>query len=150
MCSLYAFAQNDIMQGPFKLDNESSIYIKSENNFYFPLTLYFEVKGRVYKIESYEVNGAKPHVETVFFTKINNVKNVIVLISWQQRHFAERINGTFYQVYGYDYLHGKLIKNFIIKNGQNLNGLDGEIDGEELHFKYENAGEIRECIKSAY
>lgn len=35
-----------------------------------------------------------------FFTKIHNQKNVIVLISWEQRHAAEKINGTAYQVYG--------------------------------------------------
>ncbi|WP_242514479.1 hypothetical protein [Enterobacter cloacae] len=85
-----------------------------------------------------------------FFTKIHNQKNVIVLISWKQRHAAEKINGTAYQVYGYSYSSNSLAINSSIKNDQNLNGLDGEFNGEELNFKYKNAAEIKQYLKSHY
>lgn len=55
------------MQGPFNLDNESSVYIKKDNNIDYPLSIYFETRGKHYKVESYAVDGGFPNVETVFF-----------------------------------------------------------------------------------
>ncbi|ECK5191298.1 hypothetical protein FRL18_18715, partial [Salmonella enterica] len=101
--SFYALAKTDIVQGPFKLDANDSVYIKKEDNPNYPLALYFETNGNNIRVESYEVDGSEPHVETFFFTKVNNKKNVIVLISWELRHPAEKINGIAYQVYGYNY-----------------------------------------------
>ncbi|WP_336215303.1 hypothetical protein [Enterobacter sp. P82] len=98
--SFYTFAQPDIVQGPFKLDGDANVYIQKETDIHFQLAIYLDNNGRSLKVESYEVDGGDPHVETVFFTKIHNQKNVIVLISWEQRHAAEKINGTAYQVYG--------------------------------------------------
>lgn len=148
--SFYALAKSDIVQGPFKLDANSSIYIKREGDVNYPLALYFETNGNISKVESYEVDGSEPHVEIVLFTKINNIKNVIVLISWEQRHFAEKINGTAYQVYGYNYSLNNLSINPSIKKDQNLNGLDGEFNGEELHFDYKNAAKIKTYLQSHY
>lgn len=148
--SFYTLAKTDIVQGPFSLDNDSSIYIKKEDNVNYPLALYFETNGNDIKVESYEVDGSEPHVETVFFTKINNQKNVIVLISWKQRHSAENINGTAYQVYGYDYYLNRISINHFIKNDRNLNGLDGDFNGEQLYFKYKNAATIKSYLQSNY
>lgn len=148
--SFYALAKTDIVQGPFKLDANDSVYIKREDDANYPLALYFKTNGNSIKVESYEVDGGEPHVETIFFTKINNKKNIIVLISWEQRHSAEKINGTAYQVYGYNYNLNSLSINPSIKKDQNLNGLNGEFNGEELHFKYKNATEIKTYLQSHY
>lgn len=113
--SFYALAKTDIVQGPFKLDANDSVYIKREDDANYPLALYFKANGNSIKVESYEVDGGEPHVETIFFTKINNKKNIIVLISWEQRHSAEKINGTAYQVYGYNYNLNSLSINPSIK-----------------------------------
>jgi len=75
---------------------------------------------------------------------------VIALVSWQQQHSADKINGTAYQVYGYNFSSNNLAINSSIKNDQNLNGLDGEFNGEELHFKYKSAAEIKQYLKSRY
>ncbi|EGK4803122.1 hypothetical protein IOX27_003753 [Salmonella enterica] len=85
-----------------------------------------------------------------FFTKVNNKKNVIVLISWELRHPAEKINGIAYQVYGYNYFSNGLSINTSVKEDQNLNGLNGEFNGEKLHFKYKNAAEIKTYLQSHY
>jgi len=146
----YALAQPDIVQGPFKLDNDSSVYIKKEIDIDYPLALYFESNGKKNKVESYEVDGSDPHVETMFFADIDNQKNVIVLISWKQRHPAEKVNGTSYQVYAYTFYSKSLSINPYVRKDQNLNGLDGEFDGEELHFKYKNEEEIKKYINKKY
>jgi len=148
--SFYAFAQSDIVQGPFKLDCGDSVLIKKENDVDYPLAIYYENDGKFYKVESYEMDGDIPRVETVFFTKLENKKNVIVLISWHQRHPAENIDGTSYQVFGYAYDSKMLTVNSSIKKDQNLNGLDGEFGGENLHFKYKNAEQIKEYLKLHY
>lgn len=64
--SCYAFSQTEIMQGLFKLDGGTSVYIKSENDVNYPLAFYYGNNGKSYKVESYEVDGDEPHVETVF------------------------------------------------------------------------------------
>jgi hypothetical protein len=52
-----------------------------------------------------------------FFTKINNKKCNYINLR-EQRHFAEKINGTAYQVYGYNYYLNLSIRD------QDLNGLE--------------------------
>lgn len=146
VCSFSVFAKSDIVQGPFNLDGNSTVYIKNESDINYPLAIYCECNGKKSKVESYETDGDEPHVETVFFTKIENKKNVIVLVSWRQKHIAEGIDGTSYQVYGYKYDTKTLSVNQLVKNDPNLNGLDGEFDGKELSFKYKNAAEIKEYL----
>lgn len=51
---------------------------------------------------------------------------------------------------GYSYSSNSLAINSSIKNDQNLNGLDGEFNGEELNFKYKNGAEIKQYLKSHY
>lgn len=150
VASFYVFAQPNIAQGPFKLDDETTVYIKNENDVDFPLAIYYESNGKSHKVESYETDGDEPHVETVFFTKLENKKNVIVLVSWHQKHPAEGIDGISYQVFGYIYDTSVLSVNPLVKNDQNLNGLDGEFDGKQLNFRYKNAGEIKQYLKSHY
>ena len=148
--SFYAIAQPNIVQGPFKLDEEATVYIKSESDVNYPLAIYYESNGKSHKVESYETDGDEPHVETVFFTKLENKKNVIVLVSWHQKHPAEGMDGISYQVFGYTYDTSVLSVNPLVKNDQNLNGLDGEFDGKQLNFRYKSAAEIKQYLKSHY
>lgn len=67
--SFYALAKTDIVQGPFKLDANDSVYIKREDDANYPLALYFKANGNSIKVESYEVDGGEPHVETIFLLK---------------------------------------------------------------------------------
>ncbi|MEF3097795.1 hypothetical protein QFJ66_00450 [Raoultella terrigena] len=148
--SCCAFSQSDIVQGPFKLDAETSVVIKNENDVNYPLAIYYEINGNSYKVETYEVDGDDPHVETVFFTNLETKKNVIVLMLWHQKHSAERIDGTAYQVFGYTYDARKLTVNSLIKNDQNLNGFDGGFDGKKIIFRYKNADKIKQYLKLHY
>lgn len=67
------------MQGPFKIGDDGSVYIKREVDVNYPLGLYFNVNGNSSKVDGYEVDGDNLHVETVFFTKINNQKMLLYL-----------------------------------------------------------------------
>jgi len=151
LISFVSIAQsNEIVQGPFNIDEGKSIYFKKERNENYPLGLYFDLNGQSRKIDTYETDGAPPNVDTVFFEKIKGVKNVIVLVSWHQQHSAEKINGYSYQVYGYKYNGTQLITNEDIVNDSALNGLDGEFNGEEVFFKYKDAASIKKYLRSKY
>lgn len=150
LSSYQVISQPIVVQGPFKVDGNDNVFIKQENDVNYPLALYFESNGNSSKVESYETDGDYPHVETVFCTKLKSQKNVIVLISWRQKHTAESIGGNSYQVYGYKYKANDLIINPLIKNDPNLNGLDGEFDGKMLSFKYKGADNIKQYLKLRY
>lgn len=75
--SFYALAKSDIVQGPLKLDANSSINIKKEGGVNYPLALYLDSNGNSSKVESYAVDGSEPHVETVFLLKKSNCINLL-------------------------------------------------------------------------
>jgi hypothetical protein len=140
----------NLVQGPFKLDDKNSVYIKKESDINYPLGLYLERNNISEKIDFYEMNGDTPSIYTVFFLKLHKVKNVIVLVSWSQDHRAENISGRSYQIYAYEYKNEKLIPNNTITSDPNLNGEDGEFSGETLHFKYQNSESIKQYLMAKY
>ncbi|MGK0738110.1 hypothetical protein ACSFCX_14945 [Yokenella regensburgei] len=148
--SFCVYSQSDIVQGPFKINGDDTVFIQKEADINYPLALYFSDGISVKKVDSYEVDGDDPNVETVFFTKIKNVNNVIVLISWHQKHMMDNISGNSYQVYGYMYNKNSLSINQVIKDDPNLSGLDGDFSGKQLHFKYKDAMTIKEYLKVHY
>lgn len=149
-CSLPSYGRGEVVQGPFKIDGDKAIYFQRESNPDFPLGLYYDSGTKKTQVDKYEVDGDTPNIDTVFFMKIHNVKNVIVLISWNQLHQAESINGNTYQVYAYKYSNDSLFINDMITKDPELNGMDGEFNGDEVHFKYKNVASIKKYIKNKY
>lgn len=145
-----SFAQEYIVQGPFQINSDSCIYIQKENDINHPLSLYLERNKVSHKVDSYETNGDTPNIETIFFMQLNNVKNVIILVSWHQKHFAEHIAGDHYQTYGYIFENNRLIPNEAITNDPNLSGENGEFSGEELHFEYRSAESIKKYLEKKF
>lgn len=60
VASFYVFAQPNIAEVPFKLDDATTVYIKSESDVDFPLAIYYESNGKSHKVESYETDGDEP------------------------------------------------------------------------------------------
>lgn len=149
-CSLPSYGQGEVVQGPFKIDGEKIIYFQKEPNPDFPLGLYYDSGTKKTQVDKHEMDGDTPNVDTVFFMQIHNVKNVIVLISWHQLHQAESINGNTYQVYAYKYTNDSLVLNDVITKDPALNGMDGEFNGDEVYFKYEDTASVKEYIKNKY
>ncbi|WP_304165683.1 hypothetical protein [Lonsdalea britannica] len=146
----HASTESIYVQGPFNIVQDSRIYIKEENDANRPLGLYFEKKGHAIKIDSYDVNGGSPNIETVFFVTLGGVKHVVVLVSWHVMHRAERISGTSYQVYGYSLHDDGMVNNKEISDDPELCGEEGEFSGESLYFKYKNAASIKRYLLHKY
>lgn len=150
LISFFSFSNAEIVQGPFNITQNDKIYIQTEADDDYPLALYILNHNKSKRIDTYETEGGKPVVQTVFFMTIDGKKNVIVLISWEQLHRAENINGKFFRVYGYVYDKNNLIVNNKINSDPNLSGQDGDFSGEQLFFKYKNAKAIKEYILKKY
>ncbi|WP_051957629.1 MULTISPECIES: hypothetical protein [Yersinia] len=86
-----------------------------------------------------------PEIETVFFTPIDNVKNVIVLVSWDE----DNINAKYYKTFAYKYYNGRVSVNKKILNDGNLSGYDG-YNSSGLIFSYKNAESIMKYLKKYY
>ncbi|RNM08870.1 hypothetical protein [Dickeya undicola] len=144
--SFFSFS-SEIIQGPFHLDNDSDIsfqrkdenvlFIKSKNN-------------RLDIIDTYEPEGEKAQIETVFFTKLKNIKNIIVLISWKQYHPSLGIDGVLYEIKGYSYINGILKVNENLLKDNNLSGFDGVKNDSHFVYKYKNAETIKEYLKKTH
>ncbi|AYH46336.1 hypothetical protein [Dickeya fangzhongdai] len=140
--SFFSFA-SDIIQGPFHLDNDSDIAFqrKDENVLFIK-----SEKNRLDIIDTYEPEGEKAQIETVFFTKLEKIRNVIVLISWKQYHPSLGIDGVLYEIKGYSYINGRLKVNESLLKDNNLSGFDGVKSDNHFVYKYKNAETIKEYL----
>ncbi|NPE68340.1 hypothetical protein HLB25_17185 [Dickeya dadantii] len=89
--SSFSFA-SDIIQGPFRLDKNSEIsFQRKDENILFIKS----EKNRLDIIDTYEPEGETAKIETVFFTNLEKIRNVIVLISWKQYHQVLELMGCY-------------------------------------------------------
>ncbi|WP_145584782.1 hypothetical protein [Yersinia intermedia] len=135
-------AATNVVQGPFSLDKASNITISfiREKDESISLVKHSGLKTK--PIDSYQVYDGVPEVETVFFTPIDDIKNVIVLVSWDE----ENINAKHYKTFAYKYYNGELLANEKVLNDKNLSGYDG-YNSSGLIFNYKNAESIKEYLK---
>ncbi|QWT42912.1 hypothetical protein [Dickeya dadantii] len=141
--SSFSFA-SDIIQGPFRLDKDSEIsFQRKDENILFIKS----EKNRLDIIDTYEPEGETAKIETVFFTNLEKIRNVIVLISWKQYHPSLGIDGVLYEIKGYRYLNGGLIINDKLLKDKNLSGFDGMKKDNHLVYKYKNSETIKEYLK---
>jgi WD40 repeat protein len=146
----FVFSNGEIVHVPFQLDKNHSIYFEKKQDINCPLSLILSKDGNKSEVECYEVNGSDPDVVTLFFINLKGIENIIVLLSWSQKHQALNISGELYQVYGYSYVNGTVQFNENITNDPELAGAEGEFDGNKESFKYRNAASIKEYLKNKY
>ncbi|WP_392562452.1 hypothetical protein RHO12_02935 [Orbus sturtevantii] len=157
--SSFVFSQqNDpIMHGPFKtnLYNDGELYFEQTSNFEYPINFVLKYQCdreiKKYIIDRYSHNGGVPEIESLFFYKINEVPYVFTIVLWNINHRGIGTYGQYYQVYGYKKNNGNiLIKDETIEYDNNLSGIEGSDNGEESHFKYKTAAEVKKYIKETY
>jgi hypothetical protein len=149
------YLEGKVIQGPFRTtvvdDGELSVLETGDTD--FPVSLVLDVKRvdgvRVRSlVDKYDVAGSEPKIESLFFYPIRGKKNVIVLVSWELTSRGVGTYGTLYQVYAYERgSTNKLVANKFIRCGDQLSGIDGYHEGEQVSFLYKNSASIKECIK---
>lgn len=152
MLSIACFSSsaNEVIQGPFEFSPGNFVSVEKGNSTSDVLDLIVKINNKISKIDSYEQNGSPPSIETIFFKKIRGEKNIIVLVSWELLHRAERINANLYQVYGYTYKDGLIKPNLLITEDPNLSGFDGEVNGDENVFEFKTASLIRVYLENKF
>ncbi|WP_033568066.1 hypothetical protein [Dickeya undicola] len=139
---------SEIVHGPFTLGKNSEIiFIEEDKN---NVVLLQKNKYREYAIDTYETEGSKAHIETVFFINLESVMNIIVLVSWKQYHPSLGIDGVLYEIKGYSYINGILKVNESLLKDNNLSGFDGVKNDSHFVYKYKNAETIKEYLKKTH
>jgi len=164
--SSFVFSQqNDtIIHGPFNISwcNDGQFYFEENTDLEYPINFILECGGDKKIIDQYYVDGAnfitlsngqKPdmNIESVFFEKVGLKKHLFVIIKRNITHRALGINGDDYRVYAYENDSQNIIQlDKHIMTDSNLWGFEGESDGEESHFKYKTAADVKKYINETY
>jgi len=98
------------------------------------------------KIDSYSVEGSEPTILSVFFYRIKNELNIVVLVSWELNNRGVGTYGTLYQIYGYAGKNSTLQSNPIIEKSNSMSGIDGYSDGEPSSFSGKDALHAKRLI----
>lgn len=145
----------DVVQGPFKIPGgDKVILVKKNQNIingesypYLNLDI-VNGDGSTYTLDKYDHEGGEPKIESVFFVKSEKEFSIYTIVSWFYLHRAEKINATYYQVFSYDVdMSGIYRINTKVSNDKKLRGFDGEVQGENVIFRYSTADEVKKYIK---
>ncbi|WP_392562450.1 hypothetical protein RHO12_02925 [Orbus sturtevantii] len=161
---IFSHQNETIVHGPFNISwcGNGQFYFEETHDLEYPIHFILECGDEKKIIDRYYVDGAnfiilsnrqKPDmgIESVFFQEIGSKKHLFVIIKRNITHRALGINGDDYRVYAYENSPKNIIqldKNIMKDN--NLSGFEGESDGEESHFKYKTAAEVKKYIKETY
>lgn len=141
-----ASAHAEIVQGPFKLKGVIGVSIRYEQEPDESISLLVSKNKKDTIADNYEVGDGIPKIDSVFFSKINGVENLITLISSDE----ENINAVHYKIRVYSYNQdGVVIKNESINCDKNLEGYDG-YNGSGSIFNLKDAVSIKMYLKNKY
>lgn len=131
-----------IVQGPFSLKWANDVSVQLIRTDTQEISLQKTVNSETSTIDHYVINDGTPEVKTVFFRKIDNNRNLIVLIYWNKQITGENN----YKVYAYKYdMNGNFEVNEKINNDKELEGHDGYSSSREK-FKYTDANSINKYL----
>lgn len=136
-----SFASQNVEQGPFHLEGGgASIEFIRKNDESIDFIRKSSIKNEL--VDNYPVSDGVPEINTVFFVTIKKIKNIVVLVSWDEAD----ISAIHYKVYLYTYNEsGKININRDAMDDKNLEGYDG-YSNSGMIFNYKNAAAIRKYL----
>lgn len=141
---------DDVVSGPFqaKIVTDADVFFSRSSDENYPVRFMLKRKrgAGVELIDKYEVSGSAPNVETVFYYPINGEVNILVLVSWEINSRGLGTYGRLYQVYAYKSQGGKLVRNDQFLKDNNISGIDGYQEGQQVSFSLRNAESIKKYI----
>jgi hypothetical protein len=102
--------------------------------------------GQTKIIDTYEIEGGSPSVETILYRKN---RDIVALVKWESNSQAADIVGDYYKIYVYQYDPENLVSPFhsdketMKKLGE---GWEGVMNGRRVHFPYKDAASIRKAL----
>ncbi|EON90487.1 hypothetical protein PLESHI_00205 [Plesiomonas shigelloides 302-73] len=140
----------EVIDGPYKISNDHDFFIaqKSQNE-NCPIDLIVTGGKTSYVIDRLCVNGDLPKIRSTFFITLKGVNHIGVIVSWYNKHQAEGIEQTDYQVTIYKKNNDGMYSIDKDKNNDRLfYGVeDGTGDGS---YKFNNAKAVKLYLKSKY
>lgn len=148
--SAYANA-GEVVQGPYKVTGDTATIQVEENkeNVNCPFSLIISNASVSYELDKVCENGDKPNIRSIFFMNLKGVSHIATIVSWHNKHQAEGIDETNFEVIIYR-------RN---KNGQYT--LDEEKTSDAIlsgtedstgdgSYKYNNATAVKKYMKNKY
>lgn len=140
------YSQENVVQGPFKLKGASNVSIRYVKNSDESISFVSNYKIKDCVVDNYAAGDGVPDIETVFFTNISKMNNIVSLVSWDEGN----INAIHYKVFAYTYTNNGVVKlNEKITSDENLEGYDG-YNGNGAVFDLKNSDSIKSYLKRTY
>ncbi len=89
----------EVIQGPYKISHDTdSISVEKSSDEDCPVNLIVSGNKTSYVMDKLCINGDFPNVRSVFFARLGGVNYIGTIVSWYNKHQAEGIDQTDYQV----------------------------------------------------
>lgn len=148
--SVYANA-GEVVQGPYKITGDTATIRVEENSgdINCPFSLVISKVSASYELDKVCENGDKPNIRSVFFMSLKGVTYIATIVSWYNKHQAEGIDETNFEVKIYRMNeHGQYTLDEEKTSDAILSGTeDSTGDGS---YKYNNATAVKRYIKKKY
>lgn len=148
--SVYANA-GEVVQGPYKITGDTATIRVEENSgdINCPFSLVISKVSASYELDKVCENGDKPNIRSVFFMRLKGVTYIATIVSWYNKHQAEGIDETNFEVKIYRMNeHGQYTLDEEKTSDAILSGTeDSTGDGS---YKYNNATAVKRYMKKKY
>lgn len=140
----------DFIQGPYRISNDTaSVKIEKNDDINCPLSMVIYDKSSHYELDKICENGDYPNLRSVFFFTLKGVNHIGTIVSWHNKHQAEGIDETNFEV--------KIYKNnaggeYTVDKAKTL---DPVLSGTEYGagdgtYKFNNAISVKKYMKERY
>ena len=140
----------DFIQGPYRISNDTaSVKIEKNDDINCPLSMVIYDKSSHYELDKICENGDYPNLRSVFFFTLKGVNHIGTIVSWHNKHQAEGIDETNFEVKIYKKNAGG---EYTVDKAKTLDPvLSGTEDGAgDGTYKFNNAISVKKYMKERY
>ncbi|QKF99383.1 hypothetical protein HQK30_09245 [Aeromonas hydrophila] len=140
----------DIIQRPYRISNDTvSVKIEKKDDINCPLSMVIYDKSSHYELDKICENGDSPNLRSIFFFTLKGVNHIGTIVSWHNKHQAEGIDETNFEVKIYKKNAGG---EYTVDKTKTLDPvLSGTEDGAgDGTYKFNNAISVKKYMKERY
>ncbi|BEE08964.1 hypothetical protein [Aeromonas dhakensis] len=140
----------DIIQRPYRISNDTvSVKIEKKDDINCPLSMVIYDISSHYELDKICENGDYPNLRSIFFFTLKGVNHIGTIVSWHNKHQAEGIDETNFEVKIYKKNAGG---EYTVDKTKTLDPvLSGTEDGAgDGTYKFNNAISVKKYMKERY